>query len=276
MDNMRRDEIINQLAGSEVNRPVEITFLKDVLNFSALTRYSAAIRCTDEGEFYIVVAARDKSEESPDEDALKGEDITIFPLDISFAVQSSFYDPNLGHLLRFSDAESGSRRFLRIAFDEKMYVSIIGDGGQREKEETEVHGLDLSGSGIAFHCHRGSGLIDGTDCQIKIANPDFPGYDPIRGTTILKGRVVRRFLDENLPDWENFCIQFIFDDISEEFARTHQIDEFCRQVAFPDSQENKDFQHVLNLTANLSASLDVDTLLYPKSVCPNTPDTFSR
>jgi len=160
-----------------------------------------------------------------------------------------------------STPEMRSQRFLRVAFSEKVYVSIIGDSDQREREEIEVHALNLSGSGIAVRCHRGSEFTCGVYCQLSISNPAFPGYNPSQGAATLKGKVARVFSEDNLPDWENLGIQFIFDSAPEESAKTHLIDAFCRQMAFGETLENQNILEFLTLMADLSSSLDVDAAL---------------
>ncbi|MBI1923946.1 GAF domain-containing protein [Candidatus Poribacteria bacterium] len=160
-----------------------------------------------------------------------------------------------------STPEMRSQRFLRVAFSEKVYVSIIGDSDQREREEIEVHALNLSGSGIAVRCHRGAEFTCGVYCQLSISNPAFPGYNPSQGAATLKGKVARVFSEDNLPDWENLGIQFLFDSAPEESVKTHLIDTFCRQMAFGETLENQNILEFLTLMADLSSSLDVDAAL---------------
>ena len=258
---MNRDEVINRLADSVSDRPVEIAFFNDALNFSSSTRYPAAIRYFDVNEFYVVIPPAEESEELPDDNALKNTRIMIFPLGVDFEVQSSIYEVGLGHLLVCSNFGIHQRKFLRIAFDERIYVSVIGDDNQQKGAEIEVQVLNLSQSGIAIRCRRGTGLTPGTSCQLKIANPDFPGYDPSQGVAVLNGRVARVFTDDNLSDEENLGIKFIFDDVSEEFTQIHLIDKFCKQIAFSGDPKDQNLREILDLTTDLSSSLDLDTLL---------------
>ena len=96
-------------------------------------------------------------------------------------------------MLGFSKAEIRPRRFLRIAFDEKILLSIIDDGDQSRgnitQEPLEVHALNFSGPGIAIRCSQQSRLALGMHCLLKIRHPQFPGYDPTQGTATLKGKV---------------------------------------------------------------------------------------
>lgn len=259
---MSRDEVINRLADSVSDRLVEIAFFNDALNFSASTRYPATIRYFDENEFYVVIPPVEEPEQLPDDDALKNTHIMIFPLGADFEVESSLYEAGLGHLLVCSNLAIHQRKFLRIAFDEKIFVLVIEDDNQQDKAEIEVQALNLSQSGIAVRCHRGAGLTPGTNCLLKIANPDFPGYDVSQGVAMLNGKVARVFTDDNLSDEENLGIKFIFDDVSEEFTQIHLIDKFCKQIAFSGDDRNHNLREILDLTADLSSSLDLDTLLF--------------
>ena len=128
-----RQEVVDQLADSEVNRRIEIEFSNDVLNFSSSTRYPATIRDINEGEFNIVLPTDGEFEEPPEDNALKGEHLTLFSLDHSFAdameqVVSYYYEPEVGHIFGFANQimQFREREFLRVPYDDRVNLLIIG------------------------------------------------------------------------------------------------------------------------------------------------------
>ncbi|MFB3040872.1 MAG: hypothetical protein ACE1ZS_03570, partial [Candidatus Poribacteria bacterium] len=120
---MDKDEIINRLIDSDVNRPIEIVFLDDALNFSRLTRYLAALRYIGENEFYIILPVIDNLKALLGDD-LKGQNITIPSLGTDFEITFSFYKQNLGYVLGVFNSGVNPRRFPRVPFDMKIYLSI--------------------------------------------------------------------------------------------------------------------------------------------------------
>jgi putative nucleotidyltransferase with HDIG domain len=259
---MERDQIINQIADSEINRPVEVAFRDDILHFAASTRYPAALRYITQNEFYLVLPVASPPRTPPYNNVFKGVQLTIFPFAVSSTVKYSTYHADYGHLLIFlNTGKLSRRRFLRVVFDEKISVSMIDETDQNEKE-VDAHILDLSGAGLAFRCPREFKFTLGTVCRFKIARQDFPGYDPAQGAALLKGKVVRTFSDENRPDCENVGVQFIYDSLSEEYAQTDRLDQFCLRLAFPSNHSQRIFQDVLNLPANLNANQDIDSILF--------------
>jgi len=193
---MDKDEIINRLIDSDVNRPIEIVFLDDAFNFSRLTRYLAALRYIGENDFYIILPVIDNLKALLDDD-LKGQNITIPSLDTDFEITFSFYRQNLGHVLGISNSGVNLRRFPRVPFDMKVYLSI-NKGGEQGREEIEVYALNLSGSGIAIRHHRTATPTNGLQCQLRIPNSDFPGYDSVQGVagTRFDPEVVETFIDQ--------------------------------------------------------------------------------
>jgi hypothetical protein len=262
---MIQGEILRQMIDSDVNRPIELMFLEDTHDFFASVPYSATLRYVDENVFYIVIPSVSDQTEPPDDNILKGKYITLPPLDTHFEVASSFYQPDLGYLLILNNSGIELRKFLRIPFNETVYVSILNDD-ESQTEYIECQALNLSGSGISIRCNLESPFAHGMNCNIKIVNSDFPGYDKTQDAAILYGQIVRVFSDITLSDWKDFGIEFEFKNPSDELIQTNLIDRFCWKVAFPESRGNKNVQEVLKLITDLSSSFDLNTLLLKAKV----------
>ena len=217
----------------------------------------------------------ERLEATPGDDVLKGEPVTIFPINANLAkvtnsVETSFFHADFGHVLGFSNLFMGLhfRKFLRVPFQEKIYMCIAHDGAAQQQKKIKVHALNLSGSGIALHSPT-LGLVLGTALRLEITNPEFPGYNVSRGAAVLNGRIARVFQAADQPDSEELGIEFVLDGTSEGFRQADQISKFCRQIAFtgdsePERRETPCLANceLLDLTADLSTSLDIDTILF--------------
>ena len=244
-DTKSKQEIVNLLADSEISRRIEVEFSYDVLNFSASTRYLGRIRHIDDDVFYIVLLASDGLAGTPSDDAFEDEEVHIFSLDQSFAdgielVESYCYDEGIGHIFGFSNMimKLAARDFLRVPFNEKMYVSVIREGIRKtETEEIEIYALNLSGSGVAVRCRRGLGLTRGTLFELKVSISSFPGYDADMEAAVLTGQVIRVFPNDEMPNWENLGLQFVFDGTFTEFQGRNQIASFSARISLAKHQQ---------------------------------------
>ena len=160
-------------------------------------------------------------------------------------VEESYFDPELGHVLQFSNytMDIRERKFTRIASRISMSISASEGEGRKKKvilAETPVQSIEVSGSGVLVEVKRGSGIHEGMSVDLTVTNPKFPKFseeDEYRGKTTLPSRVVRIIKDPAQPDNDNIAIAWIFENPFEEAKVTDKVSSFCMQQKLVEHQQ---------------------------------------
>ena len=201
-----KEEIIKAIKDSEVNRDVEIDYelTEEVENFpdymdevpAKLGFIHSKIVCVNippVGEF---------TEPIPD-GALSDQElyasIRVGGVEEAEVVEESYFDPELGHILQFSNytMDIRERKFTRIASRISMSISASEGEGRRKKvilAETPVQSIEVSGSGVLVEVKRGSGIHEGMSVDLTVTNPKFPKFseeDEYHEKTTLTSRIAR-------------------------------------------------------------------------------------
>ena len=248
-----KEEIIKAIKDSEVDRDIEIDYelTEEIENFpdymdevpAKLGFIHSKIVCVNippVGEF---------TEPIPD-GALSDQElyasIRIGGVEEAEVVEESFFDPELGHVLQFSNftMDIKERKFTRIAMRISMSISASEGEGRRKKftlPETPVQSVEVSGSGVLVDVKRGSGIHEGMAVDLTVTNPKFPKFsedDEYHGKTTLVSRIVRVIKNPDKPDNDNIAVAWVFENPFEEAKVTDKISSFCMQQKLVEHQQN--------------------------------------
>ena len=248
-----KEEIIKAIKDSEVNRDVEIDYelTEEVENFpdymdevpAKLGFIHSKIVCVNippVGEF---------TEPIPD-GALSDQElyasIRVGGVEEAEVVEESYFDPELGHVLQFSNytMDIRERKFTRIASRISMSISASEGEGRRKKvilEETPVQSIEVSGSGVLVEVKRGSGIHEGMSVDLTVTNPKFPKFseeDEYHGKTTLVSRIARVIKNPDTPDNDNIAVAWVFENPFDEAKVTDKISSFCMQQKLVEHQQS--------------------------------------
>jgi hypothetical protein len=248
-----KEEIIKAIKDSEVNRDVEIDYelTEEVENFpdymdevpAKLGFIHSKIVCVNippVGEF---------TEPIPD-GALSDQElyasIRVGGVEEAEVVEESYFDPELGHVLQFSNytMDIRERKFTRIASRISMSISASEGEGRRKKvilAETPVQSIEVSGSGVLVEVKRGSGIHEGMAVDLTVTNPKFPKFseeDEYHGKTTLVSRIARVIKNPDKPDNDNIAVAWVFENPFDEAKVTDKISSFCMQQKLVEHQQN--------------------------------------
>jgi hypothetical protein len=248
-----KEEIIKAIKDSEVNRDVEIDYelTEEVENFpdymdevpAKLGFIHSKIVCVNippVGEF---------TEPIPD-GALSDQElyasIRVGGVEEAEVVEESYFDPELGHVLQFSNytMDIRERKFTRIASRISMSISASEGEGRRKKvilAETPVQSIEVSGSGVLVEVKRGSGIHEGMAVDLTVTNPKFPKFseeDEYHGKTTLVSRITRVIKNPDKPDNDNIAVAWVFENPFDEAKVTDKISSFCMQQKLVEHQQN--------------------------------------
>lgn len=248
-----KEEIIKAIKDSEVNRDVEIDYelTEEVENFpdymdevpAKLGFIHSKIVCVNippVGEF---------TEPIPD-GALSDQElyasIRVGGVEEAEVVEESYFDPELGHILQFSNytMDIRERKFTRIASRISMSISASECEGRRKKvilAETPVQSIEVSGSGVLVEVKRGSGIHEGMAVDLTVTNPKFPKFseeDEYHGKTTLVSRIARVIKNPDKPDNDNIAVAWVFENPFDEAKVTDKISSFCMQQKLVEHQQS--------------------------------------
>jgi hypothetical protein len=248
-----KEEIIKAIKDSEVNRDVEIDYelTEEVENFpdymdevpAKLGFIHSKIVCVNippVGEF---------TEPIPD-GALSDQElyasIRVGGVEEAEVVEESYFDPELGHVLQFSNytMDIRERKFTRIASRISMSISASEGEGRRKKvilAETPVQSIEVSGSGVLVEVKRGSGIHEGMSVDLTVTNPKFPKFseeDEYHGKTTLVSRIARVIKNPDKPDNDNIAVAWVFENPFDEAKVTDKISSFCMQQKLVEHQQS--------------------------------------
>tara|TARA_B100000586_G_scaffold197628_1_gene146112 strand:- start:12 stop:875 length:864 start_codon:yes stop_codon:yes gene_type:complete len=248
-----KEEIIKAIKDSEVNRDVEIDYelTEEVENFpdymdevpAKLGFIHSKIVCVNippVGEF---------TEPIPD-GALSDQElyasIRVGGVEEAEVVEESYFDPELGHVLQFSNytMDIRERKFTRIASRISMSISASEGEGRRKKvilAETPVQSIEVSGSGVLVEVKRGSGIHEGMAVDLTVTNPKFPKFseeDEYHGKTTLVSRIARVIKNPDKPDNDNIAVAWVFENPFDEAKVTDKISSFCMQQKLVEHQQS--------------------------------------
>jgi len=248
-----KEEIIKAIKDSEVNRDVEIDYelTEEVENFpdymdevpAKLGFIHSKIVCVNippVGEF---------TEPIPD-GALSDQElyasIRVGGVEEAEVVEESYFDPELGHVLQFSNytMDIRERKFTRIASRISMSISASEGEGRRKKvilAETPVQSIEVSGSGVLVEVKRGSGIHEGMAVDLTVTNPKFPKFseeDEYHGKTTLVSRITRVIKNPDKPDNDNIAVAWVFENPFDEAKVTDKISSFCMQQKLVEHQQS--------------------------------------
>ena len=248
-----KEEIIKAIKDSEVNRDVEIDYelTEEVENFpdymdevpAKLGFIHSKIVCVNippVGEF---------TEPIPD-GALSDQElyasIRVGGVEEAEVVEESYFDPELGHVLQFSNytMDIRERKFTRIASRISMSISASEGEGRRKKvilAETPVQSIEVSGSGVLVEVKRGSGIHEGMSVDLTVTNPKFPKFseeDEYHGKTTLVSRITRVIKNPDKPDNDNIAVAWVFENPFDEAKVTDKISSFCMQQKLVEHQQS--------------------------------------
>ena len=247
-----KEEIIKAIKDSEVNRDVEIDYelTEEVENFpdymdevpAKLGFIHSKIVCVNippVGEF---------TEPIPD-GALSAQElyasIRVGGVEEAEVVEESYFDPELGHVLQFSNytMDIRERKFTRIASRISMSISASEGEGRRKKvilAETPVQSIEVSGAGVLVEVKRGSGIHEGKSVDLTVTNPKFPKFseeDEYHGKTTLVSRIARVIKHPDKPDNDNIAIAWVFENPFDEAKVTDKISSFSMQQKLVEHQQ---------------------------------------
>ena len=248
-----KEEIIKAIKDSEVNRDVAIDYelTEEVENFpdymdevpAKLGFIHSKIVCVNippVGEF---------TEPIPD-GALSAQElyasIRVGGVEEAEVVEESYFDPELGHVLQFSNytMDIRERKFTRIASRISMSISASEGEGRRKKvilAETPVQSIEVSGSGVLVEVKRGSGIHEGMSVDLTVTNPKFPKFseeDEYHGKTTLVSRIARVIKNPDKPDNDNIAVAWVFENPFDEAKVTDKISSFCMQQKLVEHQQS--------------------------------------
>lgn len=248
-----KEEIIKAIKDSEVNRDVEIDYelTEEVENFpdymdevpAKLGFIHSKIVCVNippVGEF---------TEPIPD-GALSDQElyasIRVGGVEEAEVVEESYFDPELGHVLQFSNytMDIRERKFTRIASRISMSISASEGEGRKKKvilAETPVQSIEVSGSGVLVEVKRGSGIHEGMSVDLTVTNPKFPKFseeDEYHGKTTLASRIARVIKNPDKPDNDNIAVSWVFENPFDEAKVTDKISSFCMQQKLVEHQQS--------------------------------------
>ena len=248
-----KEEIIKAIKDSEVNRDVEIDYelTEEVENFpdymdevpAKLGFIHSKIVCVNippVGEF---------TEPIPD-GALSDQElyasIRVGGVEEAEVVEESYFDPELGHVLQFSNytMDIRERKFTRIASRISMSISASEGEGRKKKvilAETPVQSIEVSGSGVLVEVKRGSGIHEGMSVDLTVTNPKFPKFseeDEYHGKTTLASRIARVIKNPDKPDNDNIAVAWVFENPFDEAKVTDKISSFCMQQKLVEHQQS--------------------------------------
>ena len=161
-------------------------------------------------------------------------------------VEESYFDPELGHVLQFSNytMDIRERKFTRIASRISMSISASEGEGRRKKvilAETPVQSIEVSGSGVLVEVKRGSGIHEGMSVDLTVTNPKFPKFseeDEYHGKTTLVSRIARVIKNPDKPDNDNIAVAWVFENPFDEAKVTDKISSFCMQQKLVEHQQS--------------------------------------
>ena len=239
-----KEEIIKAIKDSEVNRDVEIDYelTEEVENFpdymdevpAKLGFIHSKIVCVNipqVGEFT--------------EQELYAS-IRVGGVEEAEVVEESYFDPELGHVLQFSNytMDIRERKFTRIASRISMSISASEGEGRKKKvilAETPVQSIEVSGSGVLVEVKRGSGIHEGMSVDLTVTNPKFPKFseeDEYHEKTTLVSRIARVIKNPDKPDNDNIAVAWVFENPFDEAKVTDKISSFCIQQKLVEHQQS--------------------------------------
>ena len=247
-----KEEIVKAIKDSEVNRDVEIDYelTEEVENFpDYMDEVPAKLGFIHPKIVCINIPPVGEFTEPIPDGALSDQElyasIRVGGVEEAEVVEESYFDPELGHVLQFSNftMEITERKFARIESRISMSISASEGEGRRKKvilAETPVQSVEVSGSGVLVETKRGSGIHEGMSVDLTITNPKFPKFseeDEYHGKTTLTSRVARIIKDPNQPDIDKIAVAWIFENPFEEAKVTDKISSFCMQQKLVEHQQ---------------------------------------